>query len=202
MVICAAPGVSDLPIELSGMVDALYWKALPGFDFSAYAIAITETARASPGADLLVMNDSVFGPFGSLADLWPQMRWDLTGFTASGKGQNHLQSYAFYLKCVDKRTASVLAPIVSRDYAFDNFEAVLLHQETRLAEEAAKSLSVGALWYADPNVCADPSLFAALPLIHAGFPFLKKSLLTKHQGIYTRSAIIDTLRSLDHPFLI
>lgn len=199
MIICATPSAFDVPDELTSMADALYWKALPGFDFSAYAVAISEIATLSPGADLLLLNDSVFGPFGSIASLWSQMRWDLTGFTASGQVQNHIQSYAFYLKNVERQKLVALGTIFPRAFAYDNYQSVVACQELQMAETAARTMSVGAFWYARPSKCADPSLFAALPLVQAGFPFLKRALLTKHAGIYPADIIKDTLGSMRHP---
>jgi hypothetical protein len=199
VVICATPDPVDIPAELAGMAGALYWKALGGFDFSAYALAIRETARRSPGADLLVLNDSVFGPFVPVDELWSQMRWDLSGFTVSGQVQNHLQSYAFCLRNVDDRTLTALVDIFPEGRAFDDYRAVVLWQETRFATVASRAMSVGALWYGDVRRCLDPTLFAALPLVEAGFPFLKRGLLGKHAGIYPEEAIRAVLAEQGHP---
>jgi lipopolysaccharide biosynthesis protein len=199
MIICATPNASEIPGELVDMADALYWKSLPGFDFSAYTLAIDEISKISPGADLLLINDSVFGPFVSLASIWSQMRWNFTGFTASGQVKNHIQSYAFCIKGVDRNKRVVLSKIFNRSFAYDNYQSVVARQELQMAEEAARTMPVGALWYAEPTACADPSIFAALPLVKAGFPFLKRALLTKHAGVYPKDEIIEILRLMHHP---
>ncbi|MDO8903179.1 hypothetical protein [Hydrogenophaga sp.] len=46
---------------LKPMCHALYWKTETGSDFSACAVALSELARLSPGADVWVKNDPVFG---------------------------------------------------------------------------------------------------------------------------------------------
>lgn len=199
IVICATPAPEAVPAELHALADALYWKGLGGFDFSAYALAISEVAADSPGADLLLLNDSVFGPFGPIEALWKAAHWDLSGFTAAGAGGNHIQSYAFILRALDPERAKALRSVFPPGRAFDDFATVLLRQEMRLAAVAARSMSVGAAWYADPDECADPSLFAALPLVAAGFPFLKRALLGKHRGIYPDQDVLDTLRRMGHP---
>lgn len=198
-VICAAATVGDVPAELRLMADALYWKALPGFDFSAYALAVREIVAHSPGADVLVLNDSVFGPFVPADSLWPQMAWDLTGFTASAAVQNHIQSYAFHIKALDRRKAQALRTIFPARFAFGDYRGAVFLQETRFATVAAKAMSVGALWYADGSRSDDPSLFAALALLEAGFPFLKRGLLGKHGAIYERAALLEVLADRDHP---
>ncbi len=100
LIVCAAPSQADIPPELHDAADAMFWKALNGFDFSAYAIALHAVAKANPGADMLVLNDSTYGPFVPVDTLWSSMEWDLTGFTATAQVQNHIQSYAFLLRQV------------------------------------------------------------------------------------------------------
>jgi hypothetical protein len=198
-VICAMPTPANVPDELRRTADALYWKALPGFDFSAYALALHEIAHRSAGADMLVLNDSVFGPFEPIDTLWPAMHWRLTGFTASAQLQNHIQSYAFHLKNVDHRMVQTLRTVLPRRFAFDDYRGVVYGQESRFATVAARSMSVGALWYADGIRCGDPSILAALPLVRAGFPFLKRSLVTKNAHAAGYDEIRDTLRAFGHP---
>lgn len=60
LVICACPENHAVLEELKPLCDALYWKAEQGWDFSAYALGLSELARLSPGADVLAMNDSLF----------------------------------------------------------------------------------------------------------------------------------------------
>jgi len=197
-IICATPG-GDVPAELHRRADALYWKGMAGFDFSAYALALHEVAERSPGADMLVLNDSVFGPFVPVDSLWPAMRWDLTGFTASAELENHIQSYAFHVKNWTPERLRRLGDIFPRDIASDTYRGTVYGRETRFAARAARSMSVGSLWYADNRRAGDPSVFAALPLLNAGFPFLKRSLLTRNAQFYDPDEILNRLRSLGHP---
>jgi hypothetical protein len=48
-------------------------------------------------------------------------------------------------------------------------------------------------------VTIDPSLFAAIPLVEAGFPFLKRGLVTKHARIYPKGALDALLVDKGHP---
>ncbi len=198
-IICATPDRGIVPDALRGYADALYWKALAGFDFSAYAIALHEIARFSPEADVLVLNDSTFGPFVPIDSLWGKMRWDLTGFTASGQIENHIQSYGFHLRGWNASKAHALRSIFLERAAYDTYRDAVYGQETRFARRAATVMSVGALWYADHVHANDPSIFAALPLVRAGFPFIKKALLTKTDYVYERAEVLDALRALGHP---
>jgi lipopolysaccharide biosynthesis protein len=198
-VVCASPSIETVPAELLDDTDALFWKGLSGFDFSAYAIGLHALASYSPGADILVMNDSVFGPFEPLDDLFKRCLWDLTGFTASGDIENHLQSYALMLRNWTPQKAAALRDVAPCTRAFDDYRAVVFCQETLLARAAVRTMSVGALWYADNRRCSDATIFAALPLLDAGFPFLKRSLLTKHAEFNDINDVHTALRARTHP---
>lgn len=82
LLVCATsdPAISGLLAKYS---DAIILKGLTGYDFSAYSLALNHLAERSPGSDVLVMNDSVYGPFTDLNHAITVAPWDLTGFTSS-----------------------------------------------------------------------------------------------------------------------
>lgn len=222
MVVVAAPSIAMVPEELKGICDALYWKALGGYDFSAYAIALHAVATASPGADLYLQNDSVLGPFGDVDALLASACWRLTGFMACAGPENHLQSYALFLRDVTPDLARMLKSVLGISHAYDRWADVVRLHETRLARIAARAMSVGALWYEPVAVSAvpglvttlvrkakgmpimaiptnDPSLVAALDLIEEGFPFLKRSLTGRNAHLQDRAQIAAFLAAHGHP---
>ena len=199
LIICASPSPNLTPKSLEGCADLLYWKSLRGFDFSAYAIALRELSVRASGSDVTLMNDSVFGPFVPFEDLWHGAHWDLSGFTAASTWENHLQSYALQIRGITPDRLSRLRPVFRDRTAFDHYAGVVLNQETRLGAVAARSMSVGARWFEGAEQKFDPSLHAALSLLEAGFPFLKKALFTKHEGIERLSDLKAALIKRGHP---
>ena len=199
LVVCATPRPADVPDELHGMADALYWKGLPGYDFSAYAIALRAIAARSPGADAFVMNDSVLGPLVDPAPMLDRAPWDLTGFTASSAVENHLQSYAFLLRGVTGERIAAFGSALPERIAYDRFRDVVNLQETRFARLAARRMSVGAFFYADAVSIGDPSLAAAATLLQAGFPFLKKSLLGHYAAFQDEARLREMLAARGYP---
>lgn len=195
LVICAAPHPRDVPDDLLGIADALYWKGLSGYDFSAYSIALRGVAEGSPGADLFVMNDSVLGPFGEVEPFLARAPWELTGFTATSMGENHLQSYAFLLRDVTPRRIDAFGSAMPRRAAFNRYRDVINLQETRFARLASRRMQVGAFWYAD----VDPTLVAATALVADGFPFLKRSLLGRYGDFQDPEALRRILAAHGHP---
>lgn len=203
MVICACPADHTVLDELRARCDALYWKETPGYDFSAYALGLSELARLSPGADVLFMNDSVFGPFVPLEPYINAAPWRVTGFTANATQaaeENHFQSYAFIVKNLQMDVLEAAAPSMSMAWAYDDVRAVILLQETRLARMLARRFDVGAYWCSIRRDKADLCLFLPKELIGAGYPFLKRSLLGKFAARFQHpEAMKALLASLGHP---
>jgi lipopolysaccharide biosynthesis protein len=199
MIVCAAPSAAAIPAEVAAFADALYWKALSGYDFSAYSAALREISHKSPHADVLVINDSVYGPFTDVRSVLAHAPWELTGFTATSQVENHIQSYAFVLKDVTPARMRSLATVMFPWRALSHPHDVIQVQETRFARVAARSLRVGAYWFAEKEQVLDPTLFRPIELIAAGFPFLKRSLTGKHQTLQDVEQIRELLFSLGHP---
>lgn len=198
-VVCALPNGYEVPKIVHEHADAIASKTLGGFDFSAYAIGLRCIAANSPGCDLFIMNDSVFGPFQSIDDDITDAKWDLTGYTAYSLIENHIQSYAFIIKNVSEKVEEALRPVMPYGYTYDRYKDVVFQQETRLARVASRHMSVGAKWYSNHRVTSEPSFFSALSLLETGFPFLKKSLLHRRPDIYDRTDILEVLEGLGHP---
>ena len=199
LVVCATPDPSMIPADLAAEADALAWKDMPGFDFSAYALGLHGLAAHAPSSDVLVLNDSVYGPFVDLQPFLDAARWDLTGFTATANVENHVQSYAFVLRDVTPARMAALASVLPRDWAYDRFWDVVLGQETRFARVAARSMSVGAFRYAPAGGVEDPTLGLALPLLDDGLPFLKRSLVGKLAHLDPDGRAAAALARLGHP---
>lgn len=199
LVVCACPRDAAVLQELAGCCDALMWKDLPGYDFSAYRLLLSHLAACSPGADVLVMNDSVYGPFTDLREVFDTAPWALTGFTASNLRGAHIQSYAFLLRELRPATLLRLAPVLPPGIAFNQFRQIIDLQESRFARVAARSMSVGALWFGDVRELSDPTLARPLELLDNGFPFLKRSLLGKWQEFIERDVVLARLQALGHP---
>jgi lipopolysaccharide biosynthesis protein len=200
MVVCACPEAHPVLQELQSRSDALYWKAITGWDYSAYAIALSELVRVSPGSDVLVLNDSVFGPFRPLVPFMDAAPWRLAGFTGNAGKENHIQSYAFMVKSIDGEVMDTLAPVMSTQWSYNAADPVILLQETLMARVAHERLGVGSYFFTDGSRYEDLCLNCPEQLIDAGFPFLKRSLLGKFAGVFhERHRMQALLRRQGHP---
>lgn len=199
MVVCATPAPSAIPANVERYADALYWKGLSGYDFSAYSAALREIARKSPHATVMVINDSVYGPFTDVRHALANPPWELTGFTATAEIENHIQSYAFVLQDVTRRRMWSLASVMFPALALSAVDDVIQVQESRFARIASHSMRVGSYWYADGTQVVNPSLARPIELVNAGFPFLKRSLTGKLQHRQDVARVRELLFEMQHP---
>lgn len=202
MIVCACPPDHPVLTELKNHCETLYWKSPEGYDFSAYAIGMTELARHAPDSDVLVLNDSMLGPFSPLSPFIKQARWRLTGLSASALEENHLQSFAFIVRQLNAEFLQAVAPAISIDWCYDAIDPVILLQETRLARVASHHMAVGAFWYTDGSRYQDLCLNCPKEMLDAGFPLLKRSLFGKFARDFQDPAAMQALlRRLGHPEL-
>lgn len=199
--VCATPKVEAIPEVAVASSDALVWKGVGGYDFSAYRIGLELICESSAGARVMCLNDSMLGPFFDLRPFIEDAPWDLTGFTASALHENHIQSYGFIFSRMDPGRLSQLNDVFLPNAAYDDVEAVILNQENKLARVASASMSVGAYWYCDGTEVDDACLRRPLELLDAGFPFLKRSLLGKMMHFQDPVMIRNRLRTFGYPGL-
>ena len=200
MIVCTCPPAHPVLEVLKNHADALYWKAMEGFDFSAYAIGLAELARHVPGSDVMLLNDSMLGPFSPLTPFIQQSPWRLAGLSASSMEENHLQSFALIVRQLDASFLEAVAPVVSTDWCYNASAPVILLQETRLARVASGQMTVGAFWYSDGSTYQDLCLNCPEQMLEAGFPLLKRSLFGKFARRFQDPAAMSALlQRLGHP---
>lgn len=192
LAVVATERPDQVPAALHRYADAILWKALPGYDFSAYRLGLSALAGRSPGCSVLVLNDSVFGPLSALKPWLAAASWDLFGFTATGKIENHVQSYAFGFKTLTEATVRSLWRVMFPWIACKDRDDVIACQETRLARIASRSLSVGSFFYSQAQ---DLTQACPFELIDAGFPFIKRSLTESRSAFEHKQQVEDLMAS-------
>jgi hypothetical protein len=198
-VIVACPEPTQIDERVGSLSDALYWKEMQGYDFSAYRIVLSEMASQCPGRDLFVMNDSLFGPFVDLGPVFQRLRWGLSGLTASNQVENHIQSCAFQFGAVKPSTLGALRSVFLPGLCLSDRMDVVLCQETRLARVAASHMTVGSLWFERGEGKIDMTLDRPFELLKRGYPFMKCSLLHPNRPPQCAEAVLSALRDLGHP---
>lgn len=198
LIVCGTSGPEKIPAELRSACEALYWKDLPGYDFSAFRIALEAISEHSPGATVFVMNDSVFGPFSDINPYVDHAPWELTGFSASSLGETHIQSFAFIIKNLTGHVLKNLDEVFLPDSAYNELGDVILSQELKMARVGSYSQTVGSYWYNPDREGFDPMLHIPFDMVNAGLPFLKRSLLGKMSKFQNPQEVREFLQKMGH----
>ena len=153
-----------------------------GYDFGSWSVAL----QAIPGIELadevLLMNDSLIGPFGTLSEILSHMTsspFGITGLTDSIEVTYHVQSYMMHFKNGTLLNDSIrsfwrnIRHQASKDDVIQNYELGL----SELALQ--NGIYIGAIFpfNTTPNRWGASSESNVFSLIEQGFPFIKSNLL-------------------------
>jgi lipopolysaccharide biosynthesis protein len=132
--------------------------------------------------EVLILNDSNAGPFGSLKETLRSMRnspFDITGITDSLQIRYHIQSYFMHFKNGTMQKDEMWE-FWSNIRHQDDKQGVIHAYELGLTSRAQSSgLFVGALypWNLITDYWENPTIHGAERLIDLGLPFVKREIL-------------------------
>lgn len=153
-----------------------------GYDFGSWATALQRYPRIARSPSVLLMNDSLAGPFGPMDDLllrFDTSAADVWGITDTSQFHHHLQSY-----CLGFRGGALdEAPLRRfwRDIRVERSrEDVIWRYEIGLAQLLDRERFVTEAAISYRRVVGEgqnPTILGWRKLLDAGFPFVKRQLL-------------------------
>ena len=158
-----------------------------GFDFGAWAHALSLCEDTQRWSRLFLVNDSIVGPlstadFTRMIDRVRHSGCDVVGLTEALAPQRHLQSYFLVFNAAALQS-TVLKELFRRMLNWPSKSQVIDVYESRLTSLlATQGLRCEALFPSlsgDPLSSDDTSLRWA-ELIRAGFPYLKTRVIARH----------------------
>lgn len=153
-----------------------------GYDFGSWSVAFAKYPKLFQTTELLVINDSNSGPFGSMSGLLNQMSespFDITGVTDSLQIRYHIQSYMMHFKngaLGNESMQKFWLEIRSQEEKMSVIQAYELGLTSR-AQSAG--LYVGAVfpWNLVTDYWENPSISGATRLVELGLPFIKREVI-------------------------
>jgi GT2 family glycosyltransferase len=153
-----------------------------GYDFGSWSVALQAIPEIELADEVLLLNDSLIGPFGKLGDILNKMSespYSLTGLTDSIEIDYHVQSYMMHFKHGSLRETIFrnfwhnVRHEASKDKIIRNYEIGL----SRLALK--NEIYIGAVFPFNltPNRWGANSQSNINALLNQGFPFVKTGLL-------------------------
>jgi hypothetical protein len=149
-----------------------------GYDFGSWSIALQALPEIRFANEVILVNDSLIGPFLNLKELLDEMKgssFDITGLTDSLAFEHHVQSYMMHFKN-DSLSDDAIWSFWRDIKHHDEKNAVIQTYELGLSRLAFENgISVGALFPFNitPDRKGASSKLNALSLIESGFPFVK-----------------------------
>lgn len=184
VLVSAAPG-NDALRWSSGSAPEVTVLRRPnlGYDFGSWATALARYPRVRERTAVLLLNDSLVGPFASMAPLLDHFlgtEADVWGMTTSNQLRRHVQSYALGFRggALDRpRLRSFWDGIrveAQKERTVIEYEIGL----SRLASGMGLSTDVMFPWEEVVGRRQNPTLDGWLRLLELGFPFVKRALVT------------------------
>jgi len=198
---------TDRPLNLSadgaqGLPEGIVRRSCPGYDFTSWKAAFEALPEMYEAEELLLTNDSVFAPVGSLAPLLAAMKdvpCDFWGLAESLEYKPHLPSYFISLG-----HSAVASPALREFFARVDTNPALRHavgHEVNFSLWLARhGLVPGvALPYDAHAIPESLTHLAWLPLLEAGLPLIKRKLLADNPLSQDLRQAPDVLRGRGYP---
>lgn len=192
--ISSSDALSEVDLEkLSRCCVAIINRENKGYDFYGWKTALEKYPEYREHSGLLLANDSVLGPLFSIRDIIARLEGseaDIIGMTDSFRFYPHLQSYFLYCKKNVVSSEEFLRfftevdvlefkMAIIRRYEV-GFSRVLGHRFRLSALYGLEQILTQIDYHQRPMDWIEPTSHLWKPLIaDLGFPFLKKSVLTR-----------------------
>lgn len=184
VIVSANPDLNPDIVKLHASEVTILTKPNIGYDFGSWLAALTSLPQLLDSTELILMNDSCFGPFGDVNKLIEETRkspFDITSITDSGRFGYHLQSYFLHFKKSATESEFVKKFLLELPALENKSELVLRYEIGFTNYMQANGLLCGALipWNTVSLPWINPSTGNAKSLLAKGSPFIKKEFLRK-----------------------
>ena len=178
---CESPNLLVLNENILQRITILR-KPNVGYDFGSWSIGLLTFPEIRQAKEVLLLNDSNSGPFGSLTHLLRLMNqslYDITGVTDSLQHRYHIQSFMMHFK---NRSLSHHAMVTFwQNIRTQNskFDVVLAYELGLTSRAQGNGLLVGAIypWNLLVDYWENASVSAWQRLLDLGYPFIKREVV-------------------------
>jgi hypothetical protein len=152
-----------------------------GYDFGSWSIGILTFAEIFLAEEVLLMNDSNSGPFGTLAELLNSMKespYDITGITDSLQHRYHIQSFMMHFKNNSLNHHAMVNFWQNIRSQSNKLDVVLAYEIGLTSRAQGNGLFVGAIypWNIVVGYWVNSSVKGWERLLDLGYPFIKREV--------------------------
>ena len=177
---CESPEVLVLDNEILDRITILR-KPNVGYDFGSWSIGLLTFPEISKADEILLLNDSNSGPFGTISELLEKMNnspYDITGITDSLQHRYHIQSFMMHFKNNSLNHKAMVTFWQNIRSQNDKFDVVLAYELGLTSRAQGNGLLVGAIypWNLLVDYWENASIKAWQRLLDLGYPFIKREV--------------------------
>lgn len=183
------------PMEEEAICPTIVWRPNIGYDFGSWAVGIDQFPELAGREHVLLVNDSLVGPFGSIdpmLDHFERSTADVWSATCSEQVELHLQSFTLGFRRGVLRTYPLnrfwasIREIGDKNVLIREYEIGLTRLIAREMLTAESYIPVGLVGRGQIN----PAYNSWEVLLRNGFPFVKRELLRDDQPQPVRDRIV------------
>ena len=178
---CESPEPLVLDTEILERITILR-KPNVGYDFGSWSIGLLTFPEIRKAKEVLLLNDSNCGPFGSISNLLENMSnspYDITGITDSLQHRYHIQSFMMHFKNDSLNSKSMVDFWKNIRSQNNKFDVVLAYELGLTSRAQGNGLYVGAVfpWNILIDYWENASVKAWERLLDLGYPFIKREVV-------------------------
>jgi hypothetical protein len=165
-----------------------------GYDFGSWSVAMQILPVARNAKEVLVVNDSLIGPFSSIKNLLTSIEessFDITGVTDSVQIRHHVQSYLLHFKNGSFQNSEIEDFWNGVRIQEDKMDVVQAYEIGLTATAQANGFYVGAVfpWNLVGQYWNNPSVDRWQRLVDLGFPFIKREVARESKAAKKQTLI-------------
>ena len=190
---CESPKALEMNDDVRKQITVIR-KPNIGYDFGSWSVAMQLVPATRTARNVIVVNDSLVGPFTGLSDLLTALEsspFDVTGITDSVQMRHHVQSYMLHFKNGSFQNIGIVDFWNNIFVQEDKMEVIKSYELGLTAKAQAARLYVGALypWNLVGQYWQNPSVDGWSRLIDLGFPFVKREVARESSSKNFKSLI-------------
>ena len=178
---CESPDSLVLDNDILNRITILR-KPNIGYDFGSWSIGLLTFPEIRMAKEVLLLNDSNSGPFGSMTELLDNLNdspFDITGVTDSLQHRYHIQSFMMHFKNDSLSSKSMIDFWKNIRSQNNKFDVVLAYELGLTSRAQGNGLYVGAVypWNILIDYWENASVHAWERLLDLGYTFIKREVV-------------------------
>lgn len=178
---CEVPGELVFDSDHQARITILR-KPNYGYDFGSWSVALAKFPEIFEASEVLILNDSNSGPYGSMDDLLGLMAsspFDITGITDSLQIRYHIQSYMMHFKNGSLNSDALRSFWLEVRSQHEKMDVIQAYELGLTSKAQSNGFYVGAVfpWNLVTDYWENPSIHGANRLLELGVPFVKREVI-------------------------